>query len=81
MLIPHEKRGWRRFHHDNFVNAPQNGDIIRHLNFESRIKSQRIAAHQRRQVEIGQRYTLDQCVEAHRDLEAGRTIGSSVFVL
>jgi NADPH2:quinone reductase len=32
-------------------------------------------------VEIGARYTLDQCVEAHRDLEAGRTIGSSVFVL
>lgn len=32
-------------------------------------------------VEIGQRYTLDQCVEAHRDLEAGKTIGSSVFVV
>lgn len=32
-------------------------------------------------VEIGQRYSLDQCVEAHRDLEAGKTIGSSVFVL
>ncbi len=32
-------------------------------------------------VEIGQRYSLDQCVEAHRELEAGRTIGSSIFVL
>ncbi len=32
-------------------------------------------------VEIGQRYRLDQCVQAHRDLEAGKTIGSSVFVL
>lgn len=32
-------------------------------------------------VEIGQRYTLEQCVDAHRDLEAGKTIGSSVFVL
>lgn len=32
-------------------------------------------------VEIGQRYTLDQCVEAHRDLEAGRTIGSSIFTV
>ncbi|MEY4238367.1 MAG: hypothetical protein RL339_968 [Pseudomonadota bacterium] len=32
-------------------------------------------------VEIGQKYTLDQCVLAHRDLEAGKTIGSSVFVL
>ena len=32
-------------------------------------------------VEIGQRYTLDQCAQAHSDLEAGKTIGSSVFVL
>lgn len=32
-------------------------------------------------VEIGQRYTLDECVEAHRDLEDGKSIGSSVFVL
>ncbi|MDE2437135.1 MAG: quinone oxidoreductase [Sphingomonadales bacterium] len=32
-------------------------------------------------VEIGQRYDLDDCVQAHRDLEAGKTIGSSVFVL
>ncbi len=33
------------------------------------------------QVEIGQRYALDDCVAAHRDLEAGKTIGSSIFVL
>ncbi len=32
-------------------------------------------------VEIGQRYALDECVEAHRDLEAGKTVGSSVFML
>ncbi len=32
-------------------------------------------------VEIGQRYALDDCIQAHRDLEAGKTIGSSVFVL
>lgn len=32
-------------------------------------------------VEIGQRYELADCVEAHRDLEAGRTIGSSIFVV
>ena len=32
-------------------------------------------------VEIGARYTLQDCVQAHRDLEAGKTIGSSVFVL
>jgi NADPH2:quinone reductase len=32
-------------------------------------------------VEIGQRYTLEQCADAHRDLEAGKSIGSSVFVL
>ncbi len=32
-------------------------------------------------VEIGQRYELEDCVQAHRDIEAGKTIGSSVFVL
>lgn len=32
-------------------------------------------------VEIGQRYALDDCIEAHRDLEAGRTIGSSIFTI
>lgn len=32
-------------------------------------------------VDIGQRYALDDCVQAHRDLEAGQSIGSSVFVL
>lgn len=32
-------------------------------------------------VEIGQSYGLADCVEAHRDLEAGRTIGSSIFVV
>lgn len=32
-------------------------------------------------VEIGQRYDLADCVEAHRDMEAGRTIGSSIFVI
>lgn len=32
-------------------------------------------------VEIGQRYALEDCVQAHRDLEAGTSIGSSVFVL
>lgn len=32
-------------------------------------------------VEIGQRYALDDCVAAHRELEAGQTIGSSIFVL
>lgn len=32
-------------------------------------------------VEIGQRYALEDCVEAHRQLEGGKTIGSSIFVL
>jgi NADPH2:quinone reductase len=32
-------------------------------------------------VEVNQRYTLDDAVQAHRDLEAGKTIGSSVFVV
>jgi NADPH2:quinone reductase len=32
-------------------------------------------------VEIGQRYALADCVRAHQDMEAGRTIGSSIFVI
>ncbi|PQM26537.1 quinone oxidoreductase [Sphingopyxis lindanitolerans] len=32
-------------------------------------------------VEIGQRYALEDCVAAHRALEAGQTIGSSIFML
>jgi NADPH:quinone reductase len=32
-------------------------------------------------VEIGQRYALEDCVAAHSDLEAGKTIGSSIFVI
>ncbi len=32
-------------------------------------------------VEINQRYTLDDAVRAHQDLESGRSIGSSVFEL
>ena len=33
------------------------------------------------QVEINQRYALDDAVQAHRDLESGHSIGSSVFDL
>jgi len=32
-------------------------------------------------IEINQRYELDDAVQAHRDLEAGKTIGSSIFVI
>jgi NADPH2:quinone reductase len=32
-------------------------------------------------IEINQRYALEDAVQAHRDLESGRTIGSSVFAL
>ncbi|MET7497759.1 quinone oxidoreductase [Streptomyces sp900116325] len=32
-------------------------------------------------IEINQRYSLEDAAQAHRDLEAGRTTGSSVFVL
>ncbi|WP_221796358.1 quinone oxidoreductase family protein [Aquisediminimonas sediminicola] len=32
-------------------------------------------------VEIGQRYALEDCVQAHSDLEGGQTIGSSIFVI
>lgn len=32
-------------------------------------------------VEINQRYALEDAAQAHRDLEAGKTVGSSIFVL
>ena len=32
-------------------------------------------------IEINQRYGLEDAVQAHRDLESGRSIGSSVFRL
>ncbi|NMG77253.1 quinone oxidoreductase family protein [Aromatoleum diolicum] len=32
-------------------------------------------------IEINQRYTLQDAVQAHHDLEAGKTIGSSVFIV
>lgn len=32
-------------------------------------------------IRIGQRYALEDCVEAHRQLEAGRTIGSSILTV
>ncbi len=32
-------------------------------------------------IEINQRYALDDAVQAHRDLETGRSVGSSVFLL
>jgi len=32
-------------------------------------------------IEINQTYELDDAVQAHRDLEAGKTTGSSIFVI
>jgi len=32
-------------------------------------------------IEINQRYELDDAVQAHKDIEAGRTVGSSIFVV
>ncbi|MEB3024150.1 quinone oxidoreductase family protein [[Mycobacterium] crassicus] len=32
-------------------------------------------------IEINQRYALTECIQAHRDLESGRSVGSSVFAL
>jgi NADPH2:quinone reductase len=32
-------------------------------------------------IEINQRYDLDDAVQAHKDIEAGRTTGSSIFVV
>jgi NADPH2:quinone reductase len=31
-------------------------------------------------VQIGRRYTFAEAVQAHADLEAGRTVGSSILV-
>ncbi len=33
------------------------------------------------QIEINQRYALEDCVQAHRDLESRKTTGSSIFVI
>lgn len=38
-------------------------------------------ANGRIKIEINQRYELENAVQAHRDLEAGKTTGSSIFVL
>jgi NADPH2:quinone reductase len=38
-------------------------------------------ANGRIKIEINQRYELDGAVQAHRDLEAGKTTGSSIFVI
>jgi NADPH2:quinone reductase len=32
-------------------------------------------------IEVNQRYALEDAVEAHRDLEARRTTGSSIFTI
>ncbi|MNJ03302.1 Quinone oxidoreductase 1 [compost metagenome] len=32
-------------------------------------------------IEINQRYTLEDAAQAHRDLEARKTTGSSIFVI
>ncbi|WP_151959221.1 zinc-binding dehydrogenase, partial [Acinetobacter junii] len=37
--------------------------------------------HGRIKIEINQRYELKDAVQAHRDLEARKTIGSSIFVI
>jgi NADPH2:quinone reductase len=38
-------------------------------------------ANGRIKIEINQRYELDEAVQAHRDIEAGRTTGSSIFLI
>jgi len=38
-------------------------------------------ANGRIKIEINQRYDLEDAVQAHRDLEAGKTTGSSIFVI
>jgi NADPH2:quinone reductase len=38
-------------------------------------------AHGRIKIEINQRYSLEDAVQAHRDLESRKTTGSSIFVV
>jgi NADPH2:quinone reductase len=54
---------------DPFEKAELAGEIFGHI------------AAGRIRIDINQRYALDDAVQAHRDLEARKTTGSSIFVI
>jgi len=54
---------------DPLERAELSGELFDHV-IKGRIK-----------IEVNQRYALQDCVRAHQDLEAGRTTGSSIFVI
>jgi len=54
---------------DPLERAELSGELFDHV-IKGRIK-----------IEVNQRYELKDCVQAHKDLEAGRTTGSSIFVI
>jgi NADPH2:quinone reductase len=66
-----------------FVTRPALADYIADENERAALAGELFdhVASGRIRVDINQRYALEDAVQAHRDLESGRSIGSSVFVL
>ncbi|MEB8337213.1 quinone oxidoreductase family protein [Streptomyces endophyticus] len=66
-----------------FVTRPALADYIANPEERARLSGELFdhVGSGRIRIEINQRYALDDAVQAHRDLEAGRTTGSSVFSL
>ncbi|MEB3067570.1 quinone oxidoreductase family protein [[Mycobacterium] vasticus] len=66
-----------------FVTRPALADYIADVDERAELAGElfgHIASGQIR-IEINQRYELTECIQAHRDLESGRSVGSSVFAL
>ncbi|GGN43738.1 NADPH2:quinone reductase [Actinoplanes campanulatus] len=70
-------------HGSVFVTRPALADYIADENERAELAGELFehVAAGRIKVQINQRYPLEQAVQAHRDLEAGRSIGSSVFTV
>jgi NADPH2:quinone reductase len=66
-----------------FVTRPALADYIAEPDERAALSGELFAhvAAGRIKIEVNQRYALEDAVQAHRDLEAGRSIGSSVFCL
>jgi NADPH2:quinone reductase len=66
-----------------FVTRPALADYIADPNEKNALASELFGhvAAGRIRIEINQRYRLEQAAQAHRDLEARRTTGSSIFVI
>jgi len=66
-----------------FVTRPALADYIADPAEKSELAGElfRHVAAGRIKIEINQRYELEDAAQAHRDLEAGKTTGSSIFVV